>query len=579
MGLLDFVKSAGQFKVKTRERTLVDGEVALLTETAGIVVPPSDEVVHLVSHTIADEIKENSGKNKRKFAFSNVLPPMKKARTRGVRINEPVSTTTGKSPAVIKKLITYSGQAQIDSGVVASHAEEFVSSFVTPTSEHDYEDESISTHDNNVRTCPLSDQYFNLSSSSADTDILTFPKVAPPIPSLHADANIAATVPVTETGDSSIRRTGVGEPSVLGNETGNSFAALDHGSPIDDFYDYQAIDSVTAHNIYVPNWDVTNYAQMDDPIMCRNLVDHLPPPGWASLRNHHDSNFLNLLNVNSAQHACMVSELRLWYENEIIVREKFEQKFLKSSEAVQQRDAKIVVLKTKLEKAENEAVGVFSGQVSGLESVRDGLKGKVVELESECERLRGQVEGEAKLKERFVVMQDAEVQRLVDRGSALDARLSKLSYQGLEAGVKHGKAGRELSAVAAYDLGVTTRYEEAVGELENISLPFLDCLESYEDVPLERVMASLYLKGFLNVEDETPDFCKLQLVLEQVTIPIGCYLRADDSSLATTVTPLNTLAIADYQISSLVVVDTTFSTTEPHDDLFDATILDKLVDS
>ncbi|GKB55609.1 hypothetical protein Tco_0911795 [Tanacetum coccineum] len=163
----------------------------------------------------------------------------------------------------------------------------------------------------------------------------------------------------------------------------------------------------------------------------------------------------------------------------ITIREKFKENVLKSFKAIQQRDAKIFVLKTKLEKANSEALGVvelhmrvseleataatkaeelaslsvqnakLSGKVSGLESVRDGLMGKVVELESECEYLLNQ---------------------------ALDARLSKLSYQGLEAGVEgveHGKAGRDLSA-------------------------------SYKDVPLERV-----------IEDETPTFRKLQPILEQ----------------------------------------------------------------
>nr|GFA17044.1 hypothetical protein [Tanacetum cinerariifolium] len=175
--------------------------------------------------------------------------------------------------------------------------------------------------------------------------------------------------------------------------------------------------------------------------------------------------------------------------------------------------------------------------------------------------------------------------------------------EGLKAGVEHGKVCRELSAVAPYDPGVTTRYEEAVGELENILLPFLDRLKSYKYVPFERVMVSLNLEGFLNFEDETPDFCKLQTVLEQVLLgevleaslaraqrhrqgPLSSWVITkvatsglDDSSLATIVTPLNTLSIVDYQISSLAVVDTTISTTDPHDDLFDATILDKPVDT
>ncbi|GKF92758.1 hypothetical protein Tco_0279477, partial [Tanacetum coccineum] len=70
---------------------------------------------------------------------------------------------------------------------------------------------------------------------------------------------------------------------------------------------------------------------------------------------------------------------------------------------------------------------------------------------------------------------------------ALDARLSKLSYQGLEAGVEgveHGKAGRDLSA-------------------------------SYKDAPLEHI-----------IKDETPNFRKLQPILEQVTVPINYELGA-----------------------------------------------------
>ncbi|GJX38767.1 hypothetical protein Tco_0252070 [Tanacetum coccineum] len=524
IGLLDFMKSVDSFKVKTRERTLADGEVPLLIENADMVVAPLDNIIRLVSHTIADDIKEYSGKNKMSVGFSNVSSPVKKDSTGGVRIDDPVATTAGKSP-------------------------------------HDYDDELISTHNDNVRTCPRSDRYVVLSSSSMDTDILTSPQVAPPVPSLHADADIVATDPVVKTGDSSIPRTVVREPPILRNETGNSSAAPDHGSPIDDFYDSQTIDSVTAHNIY------------------------------ASLCNRHDSNFLDLLNVNSAQHSCMVSELRLRYEHEITVREKFEQKFLKSFEAVQQRDVEIVVLKTKLEKAKSEAVGVVKlrRRVSELEAAvaakADELAGlSVVELESECERLWGQVKGETKLKERFMAMQDAEVQRLVDRGSALDVRLSELSYQ-----VDSEIYPHMLTVVAGHRLflwllteafsnrGIRSgevKHGKLVGRLSSFSGSWI--LIVIRRCPLGVVfMASPLDEGFLYVRrDSLISGPSSSLVITEVATS-----GPDDSSLATTVTLLNTLAIANYQISSLAVVDTTVSTAEPHDDLFDATVLDKPVDS
>ncbi|GKF12170.1 hypothetical protein Tco_0050096 [Tanacetum coccineum] len=56
MGLLDFVKSADPFKVKTRERKLVKGELSLITKTVDVVVAPSAQTVRLVDHTIINEL-------------------------------------------------------------------------------------------------------------------------------------------------------------------------------------------------------------------------------------------------------------------------------------------------------------------------------------------------------------------------------------------------------------------------------------------------------------------------------------------------------------------------------------------
>nr|GEU44238.1 transposase (putative), gypsy type [Tanacetum cinerariifolium] len=87
MGLLDFVKSANPFKVKVRERTLVEGEVPLLIETADMVVVPYEKTVCLVSHTIADEIRDHSRKNKRKVGFSTIPPHVKKLGRGDVRMH------------------------------------------------------------------------------------------------------------------------------------------------------------------------------------------------------------------------------------------------------------------------------------------------------------------------------------------------------------------------------------------------------------------------------------------------------------------------------------------------------------
>nr|GEY64703.1 hypothetical protein [Tanacetum cinerariifolium] len=351
----------------------------------------------------------------------------------------------------------------------------------------------------------------------------------------------------------------------------------------------QTIDSATAHKIYVSNWDVTNDARMDDPIMCRNLVDHVSPlEYWSSLCNLYDAEFLNRLNLNFALHVCVVSELQRCGD---------------------------CLFKIKVGEGESEAmkVDVFHGQ------------------------------GEIKLKEQFMAMQDAEIQRLADRDSALDTCLSELNYkvdselylymlttvtgcrwvighglrlafmkccqslgyqtnlvkvitvaidqgiqQGLEVGVEHGKAVRGLSAVAAYDP---------------------------RDAPLKRLMASLYLEGSFNVEDKTPNFRRLQPALEasrahaqmykrdvssslivsdsvasgshnSFVVPIVKQQRTSSSLIATAV-HLNSLAITDYLISDVRLVKTVTGSElqnltyaedhqlSEHDDMYDSTILDK----
>ncbi|GKD49068.1 hypothetical protein Tco_1278044 [Tanacetum coccineum] len=122
----------------------------------------------------------------------------------------------------------------------------------------------------------------------------------------------------------------------------------------------------------------------------------------------------------------MVSELRLRYEHEIMTREKFQKKFTHSCAVVQQRDAEIAALGTRLEKAKCETVDVvsLSGRVSELETraaiksqeadtlgkqnaellskvstLESELNRHVIKLGGDCERMRNEVVGEAKLRE------------------------------------------------------------------------------------------------------------------------------------------------------------------------------------
>ncbi|GJR47766.1 hypothetical protein Tco_1315869 [Tanacetum coccineum] len=507
MGLLNFVNSADPFKVKTGEQTLAKNEVPLLTQTEDRVISPSLQTISLVDHTIQYELNVNAGKRKKRVAFVFGPPPAKKAQTKGIIISDSHPSTAGKSPTTLRRLIRQSEQVDAGFGSAIPATKDATSCSVTPTLERALED---ALHDN-VRTRPPFGRFVVLSSGSADTDIPTSSQVVPLISSSQAGVSVPITEPVSDS-----RPLTAPEP-----ETRALSATPSQGSSVDDFYESQTIDSATTMNV---------------------LLDHVTPPGYfAALRNQGDVGFLNAFNINSAQHICMASELRLHYEHEIMTREKFEMKFTDSVAIVQQRDAEVAELKAKLEKSESKAaemeelrkrvsdleamVVVKVGEPAILTTQNAGLLEKVSALELEHDGLRDQIMGEGK-------------RRFAERAAELDARIANVRrdmdnelylhmltaidgiQQGLEAGVVHGKAGRSLTQIEAYDLEIKGKYVVAVFEFEGVSFPLLDELESLNDSPLALIMSALILKDDQSNTDATPEFAQFQHALDQVTVPV-----------------------------------------------------------
>nr|GEV89061.1 hypothetical protein [Tanacetum cinerariifolium] len=410
---------------------------------------------------------------------------MKRVRAGGVGILEPNPTTTGKSPVVIQKLIAQSGQPNIGSGFAAHHAKEFVSFFVTPTPEHECQDESDSTQGGNVWTRRASERYFILSSSSylLDKDLNTSLKVGSPnshvhigvenmaagpingteAPSIPKNDTGAAFLPGNGTGTSSLPRYEAGTSSLLTNKTGASSSAPIDGSPIDDFFESQTIDSAIAQDIN--------------------------------------------------------------YEHEIVTREKFKHKFVKSFEVVHQRDAKIVSLKAKVKKAKSEAGKVIKlrRQVS-LKAVAVAKSEEIVGLTAQNTELLGNVSGLESVRDE---LRKSGIHRwVIGHGFRLE---------GLEAGIEHGKAGRSLAEVAAYDPGVGAGCVTAVNELEDDSFLLLEQLEALKDYPLRLLM--------------DPNSISHEILLSDALA--GSYHRTEKRKVV--------------------------PSSKPHDDLFNTTVLDKPV--
>ncbi|GJR48378.1 hypothetical protein Tco_1316481 [Tanacetum coccineum] len=369
----------------------------------------------------------------------------------------------------------------------------------------------------------------------------------------------------------------------------------------------------------------------------------------------------------------MVSELRLRYEHEIMIRENFEKKFTDSVAVIQQRNAEIVDLNTRLEKSEAEAaevielrkrvsdleatVAVKVGELANLRTENVGLVEKVFALESVRDGLKNQVVGEGKMREEFALQQDAAERHFAERASELDARIADVRrdmdndlyphmltaiagrrwvighglrlavykcarfvecrsamgkvismainkgiQQGLEAGVVHGKAGRSLAQLEAYDPEVEGKYVAAVFEFENISFPLLDELESLKNSPLASIMSALVLKDDQGNVDGIPEFARFQPSLDQVIVPIYSDFGSVDHEMllseaipsvrrsaerrglcpppsagtsGSVPPPGSSLDVADYQVLSDdggPVVQSPI--VQAHDDLFDASVLD-----
>ncbi|GJY44916.1 hypothetical protein Tco_0433129 [Tanacetum coccineum] len=566
MGLFDFVKSSDPFKVKTGERTLAEGEIPFNDETVNMTEPPSAEIVQIVDHTIVDEVKELTGKKKRRVIFWEL--PAKRLRADATVASEAIPSTGGKSHVALKRLELQRGPQGIGSSSVSPLVVGFVSSSITLTLEPDAPEDSGSTQ-----------------------------------------------------GGGDVAAASTGWVGALGNNVEASTSVPDAASPTDDFYDSQTVKTATVDNIYVLKWGVTNGARVDNTALCRNLLDHITPPGyWAMLRNLSPVAFLDGFNINSAQHTCMIFELRLRHEHEIMTREKFQKKFTDNCAVVQQRDAKNAALRTRLEKAEREAAEVvllcgrvseletgvavksqevdilgkqnaeLLSKVSALESERGELNRHVIKLGGDCEYLRKEAVGEAKLREEFKSFQDVEalsVRLAVMKyaqsaecqstlGKVITLAVNKGIQEGLEAGIEHGKSVRTLAQVEAYDPEVKDDFVSAVTDFKNVSFGLLDELESLKDSILASIMSALVLKVAQGNVVSTPE------VISTARAPAerrGLCPRPVGETSGSTPPHGSSLGIADYQVSTLVLSSDGGPTTQPpvthaYDDLFDTSVLD-----
>ncbi|GJS93629.1 hypothetical protein Tco_0800597 [Tanacetum coccineum] len=329
--------------------------------------------------------------------------------------------------------------------------------------------------------------------------------------------------------------------------------------------------------IYQPGWGVTNDYRLDTPEACQDMVDHTVPPGYFSkLRHLPNTEFLAQYNINLARQVALGSQLRLRFEQEV--------RLLKKARA--QNLETLLEAEVDMKKATEAKNAELAKELESLCAKFSDLQLNNNQLSQQVSTLQAQVTGEERIKAAFEEFKKYEDNKVEQRCAEMDARLDKLSVdideelyphmltaiagrrwvighglrlavmkcaesseirqafanvvsaglakgmsEGLKYGIEHGKAGRDLADVEAYDPEANNKLVKALQDLKDLKYPMVDQLEKLKDAPMELIMASLHLES--DTGEDAPQWIRdLRPSSSQLKIPIYPEVRAPEDPWA-----------------------------------------------
>nr|GEU44718.1 hypothetical protein [Tanacetum cinerariifolium] len=519
MVLFAFIRHADLTKVRISEKHIEEGQTPLLDSTKGRVVSLSvgddqvgssvplrdqtEEGVHVVQdegvNIVADDEiqaivvnKPKGTRRKRKAASGasgSVLPP-KKLREDHNTSTDAGASTAGKSLAALQGLLEHNTLA-VEVGVTAVTTVSFVTSFMTLTPER----EGVGILTSYVEV------------SSFDRSLV------PPVPVITM---VVATT--TTTGASTVLVFGTSTRPV------NRNVFVDFTSP-----------SATGPDVAGPSQPASAELSADTFY----YRDHLAPPVlFPQLCGMDYDQLFTEFNVVAARHICLGLEVRMRCKHNLRERKRFEDKCARHGDLLKKKDIEIADLKAHMSLKEAEAAKAIRLsfdelriKAAALESQKNNLNDQVCLLETTYSRLRDQVYGYELFKEQFEVVQDEHVKVLSDHVVELDSELMRYVAalkeaigraidEGMQtrlvACIDHGKVGRGLADVAAYNPYVKAEYVSAVLAFRNLYFDFLSLLESQKGASIADIMDSLCLEGPFT---ESPEINRLQPSHEQLILP------------------------------------------------------------
>nr|GEV75276.1 hypothetical protein [Tanacetum cinerariifolium] len=454
-----------------------------------------------VQAAVADKPKGTRRKRKVSDGASGSNLTPKKLREDHGTSGDAGASSAGKSLVVLQDLLDHSSLAA-KVGVTAATTVPFVTSSMTLTPKH----EGDSSHHSSTNATDVEATFIVRSSIPT-----------PPVMTVAVDATAIA---------------GTSSASVLG--TG-------------------------IQPIYVPKWNVINDSALDDPEVCRSMIDQLAPLGFFSqLRGMEYDQLFADFNVGATRHSCLNAEVRLWSEHNLRKRKKFERKCARQTDLLKEKDdeiaslnahlslkeaeaAKTIRLRSQYEAVQDEQVKILSNRLMELDSE---LMGMVVYLDKEFyHRFLTIIAGQRWIISRgfrLAVMKCLQSPEYVAAlGTVIGLAIDKGMQTGLVASIDHRKAGRGLAEVAAYDPSVEERYVSVVLAFHGLDFNFLSQLESQKDVGIACIMESLCLEG---PSTKTPEVSRLQPAYEQLLLPVH---RKEDNVVIGETSLFDSMSVVD----------------------------------
>ncbi|GJY05644.1 hypothetical protein Tco_0371584 [Tanacetum coccineum] len=290
--------------------------------------------------------------------------------------------------------------------------------------------------------------------------------------------------------------------------------------------------------VYIPQWNVTNGSRLNDGgIFCEMVDEFAPPKFFASVRGMEHDQLFTEFNVGAARQMSLSAEVRMRAEYNIRENKRLKSVVEEKDELLKTRDEEIENLKAHMLLKEAEAADVID-QVHELQVSSSRLKEKLSNYENLTKRLEEFQDAQLKLvndkfdklyanfveialylEEKFyphllttissrrwlltygMELVNAKCLNSPEYLFALKASIGKAiekgMQDGLSAGITHGKEGKVLTDVAAYNPSTEVDYVSALQQLQNVNFSLLAELKTNKDASVKILMNILRLEETL----------------------------------------------------------------------------------